>query len=72
MLKLKNKLAYLIRSKLPTLGLWQELFLALFLIVLLGAFLAGYLIFNETKKELQLQVSNQLVSLRESRAEERR
>ena len=70
MLKLKNKLAYLIRSKLPTLGLWQELFLALFLIVLLGAFLAGYLIFNETKKALQLQVSNQLVSLRESRAEE--
>lgn len=67
---MKNTFIKLLRSKLPSISLRQELFLALVLIGLLGASIAGYLIFHETKKALQQQVSNQLISLRESRAEE--
>ena len=55
---------------MPAISLRQELFLALALIGLLGVGIAGYLIFNETKKTLQKQISNQLVTIRESRAEE--
>lgn len=67
---MKNTIISIIRAKLPTITLRQELFLALVLIGITGASIAAFLIFNETKKALQLQVSNQLVSLRESRAEE--
>jgi class 3 adenylate cyclase len=67
---LKNTLTRIFRAKLPAITLRQELFFALVLIGLLGASIAGYLIFNETKKALQQQVSNQLVSVRESRAVE--
>jgi HAMP domain-containing protein len=67
---LKNKLFHLLTGKLPAIGLRQELFLALALIGLLGVGIAGYLIFNETKKTLQKQISNQLINIRDSKAEQ--